>query len=125
MANDDQRRKNFWDEDEEEELSSPKTGAGPGTVSGATGADSAQIDQKIQEARVLMEQTHQLHLQFLNGVEKRIPIEKVKLLEGKINELQRLGTNLTAAKFRISQFLAQYAQMKELWERKLRERERK
>jgi len=72
-----------------------------------------------------MEQTHQLYLQYFNGVEKRTPIEKVKLLETKIQDLQRLGSNLTAAKFRISQFLSQYGQMKELWDRKLREREKK
>lgn len=123
MANDDQRRKNFWDDEEEEEL---RPAARSGSATGpASGGDSGEIDRRIQEARVLMEQVHQLYLQYFNGVEKRTPIEKVKLLEGKIQELQRLGTNLTTAKFKISQFLSQYSQMKELWERKLRERERK
>jgi hypothetical protein len=123
MANDDQRRKNFWDDEEEEELR-PAARSG-GATAPASGGDSGEIDRRIQEARVLMEQVHQLYLQYFNGVEKRTPIEKVKLLEGKIQELQRLGTNLTTAKFKISQFLSQYSQMKELWERKLRERERK
>jgi hypothetical protein len=123
MANDDQRRKNFWDDEEEDDARpAGKAGAAP---SGGSLNDSGEIDRKINEARVLMEQTHQLYLQYFNGVEKRTPIEKVKLLDTKIQELQRLGTNLTSAKFRVSQFLSQYAQMKELWDRKLRERERK
>lgn len=123
MANDDKRRKNFWDDEEEEELRpAARSGSAPAP---ASGGDSGEIDRRIQETRVLMEQVHQLYLQYFNGVEKRTPIEKVKLLEGKIQELQRLGTNLTTAKFKISQFLSQYSQMKELWERKLRERERK
>jgi hypothetical protein len=119
MANDDQRRKNFWD-DEEDEIPAGRSGQ----TAPASGGDSGEIDRKIHEARVLMEQTHQLYLQYFNGVEKRTPIEKVKLLESKIQELQRMGSNLTAAKFRVSQFLSQYGQMKELWDRKLRERER-
>jgi hypothetical protein len=123
MANDDQRRKNFWDDEEEEDLSSARNK--PGAAAGPAPQDSAALDQKINDARVLMDQTHQLYLQYFNGTEKRTPIEKLKLLESKINELQRLGSNVTAAKFRISQFLSQYSQMKELWDRKLRERERK
>ncbi len=119
MANDDQRRKSFWDE-EEDQIPAGRSGQ----TAPSSGGDSGEIDRKIHEARTLMEQTHQLYLQYFNGVEKRTPIEKVKLLETKIQELQRMGSNLTAAKFRISQFLSQYAQMKELWDRKLRERER-
>ena len=122
MAQDNDRRKKFWEDDEEEEDLRPKTGK-PQAPAG--GADSAEIDRKIHEARVLMEQTHQLYQHFFNGIEKRTPIEKVKLLETKVNELQRMGTNITTAKFKISQFLSQYAQMKDLWERKLREREKK
>lgn len=122
MAKDDKNRKNFWD-DEEEEIESPKKGGAPAL--GSKGDDSAEIDRKIHEARVLMDQTHALYSQFFTGVEKRTPIEKVRLLETKINELQRTSTNISTAKFKVSQFLAQYAQMKDLWERKLRDRERK
>jgi hypothetical protein len=87
--------------------------------------DSTQIDKKINEARVLMEQTHQLYQLYFNGVERRTPIEKFKILETKVQELQKISVNLTASRFKISQFLTQYSGMKELWERKLRERERK
>ncbi len=123
MAKENERRKNFWEDEEEDEDLGAKPVKGGAPASSAS--DSVQIDQKIQEARVLMEQTHQLYQQFFTGVEKRTPIEKVKLLETKINELQRIATNLTTARFKVSQFLAQYTTMKELWERKLRERERK
>ena len=121
MAKDD-KRKNFWDEDEDEIAPSKQNPNAGGVTSGN---DSVEIDKRIHEARVLMEQTHQLYQHFFNGIEKRTPVEKIKLLETKINELQRTGTNLTTAKFKISQFLIQYGQMKDLWDRKLRERERK
>ncbi len=123
MAKEDDKRKKFWEDDEEDQDLKPK--AGKTSSIGNQSGDSAQVDQKLHEAKVLMDQTHQLYLQFFGGIEKRTPIEKVKQLEGKINELQRLGTNITTSKFKISQFLAQYSTMKELWERKLRERERK
>jgi hypothetical protein len=131
MPKDDKRGKSFWDDREVTEtglLRKPEKH--PSDKPAATGSSggavtSTQIDQKIHEARVLMEQTHQLYLQFFNGVERRAPIEKVRLLESKISELQKISINLTAARFKISQFLSQYSGMKELWERKLRERERK
>jgi hypothetical protein len=124
MAKDDERRKNFWDEEDSDE----KTGVGirrgeSGIID--AGKDSADIDRKIHEARVLMEQTHQLYSHYFNGIEKRVPIEKVKLLETKIADLQRTGTHLTTAKFKINQFLIQYSSMKEMWDRKLRDREKK
>ncbi len=130
MPKDDERRKSFWDDKEVTDtgiLRRPTKGQPerPGGQSSFPAADSAEIDKKIHEARVLMEQTHQLYQLYFNGVERRTPLEKVKILEGKIQDLQKISVNLTAARFKISQFLTQYTQMKELWERKLRERERK
>jgi hypothetical protein len=131
MPKDDKRGKSFWDDKEVTDtgiLRRPtkdqpsKTGVS--TQAAAVG-DSAEIDKKINEARVLMEQTHQLYQLYFNGVERRTPIEKVRVLETKVQELQKISVNLTAARFKISQFLTQYSGMKELWERKLRERERK
>ncbi len=117
------RRKKFWDDDEDKDRddsskSAKKTSAPSGT------ANSEDVDRKIHEARVLMEQTHQMYQNFFSGIERRMPIEKTKLLESKIAELQRTGTNITTARFKITQFIAQYTTMKELWERKLRDRER-
>jgi hypothetical protein len=134
MPKDDERRKSFWDDKEVTDTgilrrpTKPKEGGAPASPAASAKSgllDSEGIDKKIHEARVLMEQTHQLYLQYFNGVERRTPIEKVRILEGKIQELQKISVNLTAARFRISQFLTQYTGMKELWERKLRERERK
>jgi len=130
MSNDEQRRKKFWEDDEGTEtglIRNPGKADSASPTPGKTGsaADSEKIDQKIHDARVLMEQTHQLYQLYFNGVERRTPIEKVKLLDGKIQELQKISVNLTAARFKINQFLSQYNQMKELWERKMRERERK
>jgi hypothetical protein len=131
MPKDDKRGKSFWDDQEVTEtgiLRRPtKDQTGKTGVPSQTGAaaDSAEIDKKIHEARVLMEQTHQLYQLYFNGVERRTPIEKVRILEAKIQDLQKLSVNLTAARFKISQFLTQYSSLKELWERKLRERERK
>jgi len=132
MPDDREKRKSFWDDDEatsttgisrrpeEGGIQSPKGAAGTGKAK-----DSEQIDRKLQEARALMDQTHQLYLQYFNRVEKRPPIEKAKMLEAKVEELQRYSTNVTAAKFKVSQFASQYATMKDLWNRKLKEMEGK
>ena len=127
MAKEDDRRKNFWDEEEEESVGLRERRAGQTTAAPATNAasESEDIDRKIQDARVLMEQTHQLYQHYFHGIEKRIPIEKVKMLETKIQALQRTTASQTTSRFKMNQFLAQYTQMKELWERKLRDLERK
>jgi hypothetical protein len=123
MSNDDERRKKFWEDDED-----TNTGI---VVPGRSGSssnkpqDSADIDRKINEIRSLMDQTHQLYLQYFNGVEKRTPIEKLKMLESKIAEIQRTPVAITAMKFKVTQLVTQYQGMKDLWERKLKERERK
>jgi hypothetical protein len=121
MAKDDNKRKNFWDDEEEEQSGTSKSKAGAST----SVPDSEALDRKINEARALMEQTHQLYQHYFNGIEKRVPIEKVKQLEAKISELNRTGTNVTSARFKLTQFLSQYSTMKEMWERKLRDMERK
>ena len=123
MAKDDEKRKNFWDDEEPEEMGLKARRAGQ-TAAPATGSESVDVDRKIQEARVLMEQTHQLYQHYFNGIEKRVPIEKTKMLETKILDLQRVGATQTTARFKITQFIAQYTTMKELWERKLRDLER-
>ena len=126
MAKDEGKRKNFWDDEEEEEdlgLKARRAGQTAGPAS--TGNESEDIDRKIHDARVLMEQTHQLYQHYFTGVEKRVPIEKAKLLESKIGELQRTGISQTTSRFKVTQFLSQYTTMKELWERKLRDMERK
>jgi hypothetical protein len=131
MSDDREKRKSFWDDDEatstgisrrpeEGGIQAPKGGPGTGKAK-----DSEQIDRKLQEARALMDQTHQLYLQYFNRVEKRPPIEKAKMLEAKVEELQRYSTNVTAAKFKVGQFASQYVTMKDLWTRKLKEMEGK
>jgi hypothetical protein len=116
MAQDDKRRKSFWEDDEDEET---------GVAQPQKPSDSKDIDRLVQEARTLMEQTHQLYLMYLSGIERRPPIEKAKFLESRVEELKRLGGNVTAAKFKISQFVTLYNTTRELWERKLREKEKK
>jgi hypothetical protein len=123
MAKEDEKRKNFWDDEEEEDVGIKAKRAGQSsTVS--TGNESADIDKKIHEARVLMEQTHQLYQHYFTGLEKRVPIEKAKMLETKIADLQRTGINQTTSRFKVTQFISQYSTMKELWDRKLRDMER-
>lgn len=135
MANDDKRRKSFWEDDEDEDAGSlqPRRPGGPGTPGSTTGAsgksdkptDGKDIDRLIQETRTLMEQTHQLYMMYLSGVERRPPIEKARLLESRVAEIQRTGSNVTATKFKITQFVALYNTTRELWERKLKEKEKR
>jgi len=87
--------------------------------------DSKDIDSLIQEARTLMEQTHKLYQMYLSGIERRPPVEKAKFLEARIAEIQRQGGNITTNKFKISQLVALYNTTRELWDRKLKEKEKK
>jgi hypothetical protein len=119
---DDKKKRDFWGDDETRtDFVRPEGAAGPKSTQTP---DSAKIDRKISEARALMEQTHQLYLQYFNGIEKRMPLEKAKQLEGLIQDLNRMGAGLTVARFKINQFISQYQMMKDLWERKLRDREK-
>ena len=135
MAKEKDTRKGFWDDDEEDSQKSStstgitKTGTKSNSISQRTGSlgfqDSADIDHKIHENKMLMEQTHQLYQQYFSGVEKRPPIEKVRLLESKIKELERVSATSTTSRFKLSQFILQYKTFKDLWDRKLRDQEKK
>jgi hypothetical protein len=116
--------KNFWD-DEKEEDSFPSKKEPPqrtGSLGGFN--DSADVDHKLQETKALMDQTHHLYQHYFNGIEKRPPIEKSRLLESKIKELERMSASITAARYKISQFILQYKTFRDLWDRKLRDMEK-
>ena len=123
MSMSDEKRKKFWEEDEDEDLQSSTSQASKVETSGTI--DSTRLDSFIHECRTLLDQTHQLYIQYFNGVEKRIPLEKSKQLMSRVSELQQMSVNLTSGKFKISQFVSQYNTMRDLWDRKLRELERK
>ncbi len=124
-------KKSWHDDEEQEEVIHSKVKAKAGVTQKAppqrTGSlgfsDSAEVDQKIHETKVLMEQTHHLYQHYFNGIEKRPPIEKARILEAKIAELQRITATITSAKFKVSQFILQYKTFRELWDRKLRNME--
>ena len=118
---DDEKRKSFWEEDEDE--SDESAGLIPKKLI-TESLDSTEIDQKIHDTKILMDQTHQLYQHYFNGIEKRPPIEKTRLLESKINELQRISASNTASKFKISQFIQLYITFRDLWERKLKAKEK-
>jgi len=118
--------KKFWDDDEEDLPSKSKPGSkGAPQRTGSVGfTDSAEVDQKIHDTRVLMEQTHQLYQHYFNGIEKRPPIEKARLLESRVKELERASATVTASRYKISQFILQYKTFRDLWDRKLRDKEK-
>lgn len=112
-----ERRKGIWDDDEESGMiSSPASPPQP---------NSEQIDRKLKDFRLLVDQTHQLYLQYFNGIEKRPPVEKRKLIETQMVELQRLPQAQPTQRFKIQQAVQHFLSFKDLWERKLRDRERK
>jgi hypothetical protein len=137
MAKDNEKRKSRFDdeEDESEQMLSPakrklKVGAGESAdpqhqlFSGSQAVDSQTLDIKLAEVKALMEQTHQLYQHYFNGIEKRPPIEKARLLESRIAELQRVSLTNATAKFKLSQFVIQYKSYQDLWQRRLRDKER-
>ncbi len=128
MASSSEKRKGYWDEKEEEEeesLSSKRGGAGGVKPKGEEprSVDSQGLAKKIQEATALLEQTHQLYLLYFNGIEKRPPAEKVIQLDAKALELQKLATQGVSHKFKVTQYIQHFNSLKELWARKLREKE--
>jgi hypothetical protein len=120
MARDDERRKGFWD-DAEEETSAVSA---KGKPAAATAVTSDQVELKINEAKVLMDQIHQLYQHYFNGVEKRPPEDKARLLDARIKEIERMSGSTTAGRFKLGQFIAQYRQFRDLWDRKLRQMEK-
>lgn len=138
MARDDERRKSRFADDEEEDIVPLKkkvagvpakpgsaAAAEPGKLfSGSQSIDSQTIDVKMGEVKALMDQTHQLYQHYFNGIEKRPPIEKARLLESRIAELQRAPITNATSKFKVTNFVTQYRTFKDLWERKLRDREK-
>jgi hypothetical protein len=114
--------KSFWDDDEEESKSA-KLVKGKAPLS--KDLTAVEVDQKIHETKVLMEQTHQLYQQYFNKIEKRPPIEKVRLLETKASELQRISSTSTAARYKVTQFMLLYTSQKEMWDRKMKLLEKK
>lgn len=129
MARDEGRRKSLFDDDEEEELESAKPGRKnlnkeEGKLFSGGTVDSSTVDQKLADIKAIMDQTHQLYNHYFNGIEKRPPAEKARMLEARIAELQRIQLSTPTAKFKISQFILTYNTFKELWERRLRDKER-
>ncbi|MBS1959156.1 MAG: hypothetical protein JST80_06790 [Bdellovibrionales bacterium] len=139
MARDGEKRKSIFDDDEdEEEVLSParkalKSAATPtkgrpedkGKLFSQTGTvDSQTLDIKLGDIKALMDQTHQLYNHYFNGIEKRPPIEKVRLLESRMAELQRAVVTTPTNKFKVSQFVMQYNTFRDLWQRKMREKEK-
>lgn len=133
MARDDGKRKSFFDDDEDEDLQSTMPGkkgssaagqAPEGKLFSGGQIDSATVDQKLADLKAIMDQTHQLYQHYFNGIEKRPPHEKARMLEARIAELQRVQLSTPTAKFKISQFILQYNTFRDLWDRKLRDKER-
>lgn len=120
MASSSERRKGFWDEDESDQTSISINHS----QSKPKESESEVLAKKIHEANVLIDQTHQLYLQYLNGVERRAPVEKAQLLEKMAGDLQRMSPQVTSNRFKLNQFLQHYQTMKDLWVRKLKEKER-
>jgi hypothetical protein len=129
MARDDGKRKSLFDDDEDEEQASSMPGKkglqreDSKLFSGGP-IDSATIDQKLAEIKAILDQTHQLYQHYFNGIEKRPPTEKARMLEARIAELHRVQLSTPTAKFKISQFILHYNTFRDLWDRKLRDKER-
>ena len=127
MSREDEKRKKYWEDDEDEETSL-NLAKGGNVVNRGSPQDSKktedEVNRKIQEAKVMLEQTHQLYQNYFNKVEKRAPIEKLRFLEAKINELKVLSTAMTSERFKINQVVSLYQTYRDLWERKLKEKER-
>lgn len=129
MARDDGKKKSMFDDDEDDELPSMMPGKKglpkeEGKLFTGGPVDSATVDQKLADIKAILDQTHQLYQHYFNGIEKRPPSEKARMLEARIAELQRVQLSTPTAKFKISQFILHYNTFKDLWDRKLRDKER-
>jgi hypothetical protein len=124
MSNDDQKRK-AWYEDDEEEDASPRPSSG--VKGGATQqknipATSVEVSMEYDGLQSLLEQVHQLYLQYFSGLERRPPNEKHAQLEKRLKTLQS-SNQPEHLKFRLNTLKTQYASYRDLWERKLKEKE--
>jgi hypothetical protein len=128
MAKDTKRGKTFWDDDSEEtKTSAPTPGKNSATPqrTGAMGPQTTdQVEVKLHEAETMLDQIHRLYQHYFNGVEKRPPADRARLLETRVKEIERFSVTTTASKFKLTQFITKYRQFRELWDRKLRELEK-
>jgi len=134
MAGDSEKRKSWFDEEEDSDVAALKnrnksTSGTEKKIGGPVAPTSAAAKSAIAEAEVsdlvgLLEQTHQLYQQYFNGVERRPPVEKHQMLEKNLNHLLK-SSKTAMAKFKAQQLHQQFTTYREMWMRKLKERERK
>lgn len=134
MSSSDDKRKSWFDDDEEDEALSLKikraqNSALPQTKEvEQTHLRADQSEVLLQQTQALLEQTNHLYQMYFQKIERRPPIEKKSILDKNIQQIQKsiqAGINISATyKFKAQQFITQYKVYVELWERKLKELER-
>ncbi len=78
-----------------------------------------ELDKLEEDSRKLKNK----YDQFFSGITKMPPIHDRHLLEVYIHELSKKKIRDNARRFRLSQLLSRYNQYREMWGRKMRERE--
>ena len=130
MTTEDHKRKSWYEDEEEEDAIPAPSGPGgkPGVVApgsaraGAGPISSVAAAMECDAIQSLMEQVHQLYGQYFSGLERRPPNEKHAMLDKRLKALQA-GNQPEHLKFRLGALKTQYATYRDLWERKLREKE--
>lgn len=85
--------------------------------------EAAAFDALLASAELLVEQVHQLFNQFFAGIEKRPPIERRKVLEQKMHEIQGVTRASPMLRFKAATLQSRFQSFSEQWDRRLRQLE--
>ncbi len=111
------RKREREDEDEQSQAESKKNELAPITQ------HDQKVDGLIHQVNVLVEQLDRLYTMYFQGLEKLPPIQKRKLLEDLIEQLD-LGSKPTAQlRFKTQSARTKFATYRERWEKKLKDLE--
>lgn len=87
--------------------------------------DTEKLQKMIGEITPQLEQLNQLYRMYVNGVEKRPPIELRSRVEAQLQRLTTASKNTLSVRFQYQQLHSKYISYRDLWERMLKQFEKK
>lgn len=82
------------------------------------------LNKWVEQVPILIEQLSHLYTMYFQGIERRPPIEKRKLLESLMYRIQGASKTSTVVQFRAQTLVGQIQAQLERWDRQLRAKEK-
>ncbi len=127
MAKEDDAWRRFRDredetaKDEAPSLREKRLNSGLPPKPGSALSGSVDLEKLMQQIEPLIEQVGNLYAQFFAGVEKRLPLEKRKLLDALVAQLLSAAKNSPGLQFRCQTIIQRHQTHKDRWERLIKD----